>query len=83
MPDTAKNVLKARTESHSDVANTEPARARQLQMTEQQLGTLLIARLREVKENSLQLSKFEEEWHSTDDGLVLELSVQVSEAEVA
>lgn len=81
MPDTTKNVLKARTEGHSDVADTPAARARQKDMAERQLGSLLVARLREAGETALQFSNFQEEWHTTDDGLVLELSVQVEEKE--
>ena len=81
MPDTGKNTLKARTDSHSDVADTPAARQRQSEMTERQMGALLVAKLRETKEGTLQLSNFQEEWHSTDNGLMLEMSVEVATAE--
>lgn len=81
MPEGNKNMLTARTDAHSDVADTPPARARQTEMAERQLGTLLLRRLRETKADVLQLSNFQEAWHATDEGLVLELSVNVQEAE--
>ncbi len=82
MPEGNKNTLTARTDAHSDVADTPAARSRQMEMAERQLGTLMIQRLRETKAEVLQFSHFQEEWHKTDEGLVLELSVNIQEAEV-
>jgi hypothetical protein len=78
MPD-SKSAIKARAESHSDVADSPAARARQMEMGERQLGTLLVRRLREAK-GPVTLANFQEEWHQTDDGAVLELSVEATVA---
>jgi hypothetical protein len=77
MADASKTTLKARTDAHSDVADTPPARARQTEMVERQLGNLLVQRLREKKSEGVTFSNFQEEWHTTDEGLVLELSVDL------
>ena len=81
MPETGKNTLKARTDSHSDVADTPAARQRQAEMTERQMGALLVAKLREAKDGTVQFSNFQEEWHTTDNGLMLEMSADVATAE--
>lgn len=83
MPEGNKNTLTVRTDAHSDVADTPAARARQMEMAERQLGSLLIKRLRETKAEAVQLSHFQEEWHPTNEGLVLELSVTVQETGAA
>lgn len=80
MADASKTTLKARTDAHSDVADTPPARAHQQELVERQLGNLLVQRLREKKSDTLALSNFQEEWHTTDEGLVLELSVDLETA---
>ena len=77
MPETAKNTLKARTDAHSDVADTPAARTLQTEMTERQMGALLLAKLREAKDGSVRFSHLQEEWHPTDNGLMLEISVAV------
>jgi hypothetical protein len=75
MQDTAKQVIKARAEAHSDVANTEAARSHQVSLTERQFGQALVRRLREAK-GELVLRNFQEEWVSTDDGLVFEIRAE-------
>jgi hypothetical protein len=80
MPDTAKQVIKARTENHSDVADTKPARAYQAAMTERQFGDALLRHLRELKADVC-LRNFQEEWLPTDDGLVHELSAEIAPSE--
>lgn len=75
MAETAKQVIKARTASHSDVATSDPARAYQMAVTERQFGDTLVRRLRETK-GEVQLRNFQEEWVSIDDGLVYEMSVE-------
>lgn len=72
MPD--RQVLKSRTESHSDVANTPAARARQAALTEREFGAILLRHLREAK-GEMRLDNLQEEWISTEDGLVHELQV--------
>lgn len=77
MPETAnaKQVLKSRAESHSDVANSDPARSHQVALAERQFGQTLLKRLREAK-GDLHLRNFQEEWVSIDDGVVYEISVE-------
>lgn len=70
------SVISARTESHSDVATSKPARALQQATTETQLGRALVARLRQV-EGPLRLGELQEEWLETDDGMVHELKVEL------
>ena len=79
MPDTGKQLV-ARTESHSDVATSDPAKAYQAGLTERKFGQSLIGRIREAK-GELRLKNFREEWVSTEDGLVHELSVELEAAE--
>jgi len=74
MPD-SKTTLKARGESHSDVADTPAARQRQTEMVERQLGTLLVQRLRAAS-GPVTLANIQEEWRHTDDGAVLEITVE-------
>ena len=71
----AKQVVKSRTESHSDVASSEPARSHQVALAERQFGQALLKRLREAK-GELRLRNFQEEWVSIDDGMVFEMSVE-------
>jgi hypothetical protein len=70
------SLLRARTESHSDVADSKPARAHQAALTEQLLAGQLLRRLREA-EGPVRLGRLQEEWVSVDDGLVHELSLEV------
>jgi hypothetical protein len=82
MPETGKTTLTSRTESHSDVANTDAARAHQAAMTERQFGDTMVRRIRETKgEGALVIRNFREEWLNTDDGLVYEISVDVEQTE--
>lgn len=77
LPDTQRELIKSRTESHSDVADTPPVRALQKDRTERVLGDALVRRLRELGgERTLVLRNLQEEWVSTDEGLVHELSVE-------
>ncbi len=78
MPEASKNVVRSRTESHSDVANTPAARQFQGKLTEQQFSEALVRRVREAKA-ALHFSNFREEWTSSDNGLVHELTVDVHE----
>lgn len=80
MPETAKQVVKSRTSSHSDVADTPPARAYQSAQTERLFGEMLLQRLREAK-GEVSLRNLQEEWLSGDDGLVHEISVELHAAE--
>ena len=80
MADPAKQVVKSRTESHSDVADTKDARAYQSAMTERQFGGALLTRLREVN-GEVRLRNFQEEWLSTEGGLVHEISVELQSVE--
>ena len=80
MPDNGKQVLKARTSSHSDVAATPPAKEFQAAQTELQFGAAVVRHLRDAKV-PVRLRNFQEEWVSTDDGLVHELSVESEPAE--
>ncbi len=75
-----KSTLKARTENHSDVADTAPARALQEAQTSRQFGELLVRRLRDEKADVI-LRNFREEWVSIDDGMVFELAVDIQPAE--
>lgn len=80
MPETGKNIVKTRAESHSDVADTSAARAHQTALTERKFGDQLLRRLREEK-GEVTLRNFREEWLSTEDGLVYEISVELQPAE--
>jgi len=81
MADTGKDILKCRTETHSDVADTPAARAHQSAQTERRFGDLVLRRLRESK-GELRLRNLQEEWVSTSGGLVYEISAEaVSTAE--
>lgn len=75
MPETTKQVVKARTESHSDVSGSAPARAYQSGITERQFGAQVLSFLRESKVD-VQLRNFKEEWVETDEGAVHEISVE-------
>ena len=76
MLETAKQVVKSRTESHSDVAGSAPAKAHQASLTERQFGEILLKRLRDAK-GEVRLRNFTEEWISTEDGMVHEISVEL------
>jgi hypothetical protein len=76
MPENEKEVLKTRTESHSDVADTPPARQHQAANTERQFGAALLTRLRQAT-TDIRLHNFQEEWISADDGLAHELRVEI------
>ena len=81
MPDTNnKQILKARTESHSDVAKTTAAKEHQAALTERQFGEALLRRLRDAK-GELMLRNFREEWIAADDGLVYEISAEAEQGE--
>jgi hypothetical protein len=70
-------VIKARTASHSDVANSEPAKAHQTQLTERAFGQEVLKRLREANGGELRLRGLKEEWINVDDGVAHELSAEV------
>jgi hypothetical protein len=76
MPETGKQTIKARTSSHSDVAATPAAKAYQSAQTERQFGDALIRQLRQVNA-PVRVGTVLEEWISTTDGLVHELSADV------
>lgn len=76
MPESGKQSIKARTSSHSDVAATPAAKAHQAAQTERQFGDALVKQLRQVNA-PVRLGTLLEEWISTDDGLVHELSVDL------
>jgi hypothetical protein len=80
MPENGKQTLKARTSSHSDVAATPAAKEFQAAQTERQFGATVVRHLRDTKV-PVRLRNFQEEWVSTDDGLVHELSVESELAE--
>lgn len=80
MPETAKQVIKSRTTSHSDVSDTPAARAHQSELATRQFGDLLVRRLREAK-GEIRLRNYQEEWLPSDAGLVLELSVEAEVVE--
>lgn len=75
MPESTKQVVKARTESHSDVSSSAPARAHQTVVTERQFGAQVLNFLRESKVD-VHLRNFKEEWVETDEGVVHEISVE-------
>ena len=75
MPESTKQVVKARTESHSDVSTSAPARAHQSGLTERQFGAQVLNFLREAKVD-VHLRNFKEEWVETDEGVVHEISVE-------
>ena len=78
MPDASKSVVRARTESHSDVANTPAARQYQQKLTEQQFSEAMLRRLREAKA-VVHLTHFKDEWTAGDNAMTHELSVDVEE----
>lgn len=80
MPDATRQVIKSRSEAHSDVATSEAARAYQAALTERQFGEALLRHLREAKTDLL-LHNLQEEWLSTADGMVHEISVEVAPTE--
>lgn len=68
--------IKARSESHSDVARSKATKAYQQALTEEQFGKALVNRLREVAA-PIRLGELREEWIETGEGVVHELSVDV------
>jgi len=76
MPEAAKQVITTRTESHSDVSDSKPARAHQAAMTEKRFGETLLKSLREAK-TDVRLSNLREEWVTTEGGLIHEISVDL------
>jgi hypothetical protein len=80
MPENGKQAIKARTSSHSDVATTPASKAYQSAQTVRQFGDALVAQLRQTNA-PVRLGTVLEEWISTDDGLVHELSVDFSLSE--
>ncbi len=80
MPETAKKVIKARTESHSDVANSKPAKELQRVHTERQFGDQVLYFLRET-DATIQLRNFKDEWVETDEGMVHEISIEAQPLE--
>jgi hypothetical protein len=80
MLEAAKQVVKARSESHSDIADTPAAREYQASLTERRFGEALLRRLRETK-GELRLQNLREEWLSTEDGLVYEISADAQQVE--
>ncbi len=75
MPESTRQLVKVRTGSHSDVADSREARAYQASLTQRLFCEALFKRLREAG-GELRLRNFKEEWLSSDDGLVHELSVE-------
>ncbi len=80
MQELLKQTVTARTESHSDVADTTPARAYQAATTERQFGEVLLRRVREAR-GEITVRGFREEWLPMDGGLIHELSVEVIASE--
>ena len=80
MPDTAKQVLTSRSESHSDVSDTKPARAHQAALTEKTFGEKLLKSLREAN-GEVRLTNLREEWVTTEGGLIYEISVDLTPVE--
>lgn len=76
MPETAKQTVKSRTETHSDVAATPAAKAYQAALTERQFGELILAHLREARGGDVTLRNLQEEWIATDDAMVHEISAE-------
>jgi hypothetical protein len=76
MPDTARQIVKARTESHSDVANSQPARDHQASLTEREFCGTLMRALRENK-GEVRLHNLQEEWITAEDGMVHEITVEM------
>ena len=71
------NLIKARTASHSDVANSEAAKSHQTALTERAFGHALLQRLRESGSGELRLRNLREEWINVDDGIAHEMSAEV------
>lgn len=80
MAENGKQAVKARTSSHSDVAATPAAKAYQSAQTVRQFGDALVERLRQTNV-PVRLGIVQEEWISTENGLVHELSVEFAPAE--
>lgn len=80
MPEGSRQVVAVRSESHSDVAATKPARALQEEETLRAFGERLAKQLRTAG-GDVRLSHYKEEWHTTDDGMVLEISAELEPAE--
>jgi hypothetical protein len=80
MPETAWQTLKSRSESHSDVAQSDPAKAYQQALAERQFGEVLLKRLRETG-GGIQLRNLNEEWVTVDDGVVFEITAEVQPLE--
>ncbi len=76
MPDINKQTIKARAESHSDVANSPATKAHVSSLVSQQFGNQLLSALKRAS-GALVLRNYREEWLNTDDGLVYELSVEL------
>lgn len=75
------NLIKARTASHSDVANSEPAKAHQAELTERAFGQALVAHLRAANGGEVRLRNLREEWIKGDDGVAHELTAELVTAE--
>jgi hypothetical protein len=80
MAETARQSINARTESHSDVANTAPSKAYQASLTERQFADQLIKRLRQ-NAGSVRVGSLREEWVAVEGGLVHEISAEVEALE--
>jgi len=80
MADNGKQTIKVRTSSHSDVATTPASKAYQAAQTMRQFGDSLVEQLRQANA-PVRLGTVLEEWISTDDGIVHELSVEIAPAE--
>lgn len=79
MPETQPRTLTARTEAHSDAAETASAQRHLAEVTEAQFGRLLVKELR-THPAGFCLSDFQEEWRRTTDGAVYEITASISEA---
>jgi hypothetical protein len=82
MAENGKQIVKARTESHSDVAGTDPAKAYQSSLTEREFCNRLMRALRESK-GEVRLRSLSEEWISAEDGMVHEISIELVATEAA
>jgi len=82
MAENGKQIVKARTESHSDVADSAPAKAHQASLTEREFCSQLMRALREMK-GEVRLRNLQEEWITAEDGLVHEISAEMVLIEAA
>jgi len=75
-PGMANQTIHARTESHSDVAASAPAKAYQAELTERKFGDQIVRQLRTAP-GGIQLRNLQEDWISVEGGLVHELKAEL------